>query len=245
MKNNYILALASAFLFFGSVGVKAQTILDEDFETENTDAENTITRPVAVEEGWTTIDSYSGNELRYNWSNYYNEKGTIGGKHVAMCDGPISADFAPEAAKPREEILLSPELDLNNTYQLSFDLKVSPMAATAKSMYDLQVRVVVDGDVANAETIFSIQNKEDLKESGVNEWPISSWNTHTSKLDLSEWKGKKIKLAFVYKMYTTVANIVYLDNVKVKKFTPATSPVAKLNKTTYSYGDVYIGEKFY
>ena len=40
MKNNYILALASAFFFFGSVGVKAQTILDEDFETENTDAEN-------------------------------------------------------------------------------------------------------------------------------------------------------------------------------------------------------------
>lgn len=26
MKNNYILALASAFFFFGSVGVKAQTI---------------------------------------------------------------------------------------------------------------------------------------------------------------------------------------------------------------------------
>lgn len=43
MKNNYILALASAFFFFGSVGVKAQTILDEDFETENTDAENNIT----------------------------------------------------------------------------------------------------------------------------------------------------------------------------------------------------------
>lgn len=64
MKNNYILALASAFFFFGSVGVKAQTILDEDFETENTDAENNITRPVAVDEGWTTIDSYSGSELR-------------------------------------------------------------------------------------------------------------------------------------------------------------------------------------
>ena len=88
MKNNYILALASAFFFFGSVGVKAQTILDEDFETENTDADNNITRPVAVEEGWTTIDSYSGSELRYNWSNYYYNKGTIGGKHVAMCDGP-------------------------------------------------------------------------------------------------------------------------------------------------------------
>lgn len=77
MKNNYILALASAFFFFGSIGVKAQTILDEDFETENTDAENNITRPVAVEEGWTTIDSYSGSELRYNWSNYILRKAQL------------------------------------------------------------------------------------------------------------------------------------------------------------------------
>ena len=244
MKKNYLLTLVSAF-FLGSVSLSAQTILDEDFETSNTDAENSITRPVAKGDGWTTVDSYTGTTAKYKWMNYYYEKGTIGGTHVAMCDGSIFGDEGEDGTGPREEILLSPELNLDNTYQLSFDWIVSPMAAQAKSLYDLQVRIVENGDVKNAETIFSIQNKEDLKESGVNEYPINSWNPHTSKLDLSEWKGKKVKIAFVYKMFTTIANVVYLDNVNVKQFNAPTGPIAQINKNSYSYGDVYIGEKFY
>lgn len=244
MKKNYFLTLFSA-LFLGSMSLSAQTILDEDFETANVDAENNVTRPVAKGDGWTTIDTYSGTTAKYKWMNYYYEKGTIGGTHVAMCDGSIFSDEGADGTGPREELLLTPELNLDNTYQLSFDWIVSPMASQAKTLYDFQVRVVENGDVDNAETIFSIQNKDDLKESGVSEYPINSWNVHTSKLDLSEWKGKKIKLAFVYKMLTTSGNVVYLDNVSVKQFTPATGPVAQINKTSYDYGNIYIGEKFY
>lgn len=246
MKKPYILALASALLFFGPISVSAQsTLFMEDFETENVDTKNNPSRPVGAEEGWTTIDSYQGSNLSYKWSNYYNEDGTIGGTHVAMCDAPMVVADDPDAAQPREEILLSPELTLNNTYQLSFSWMVSPQAVAEKTKYDLQVRVVVDGDVKNAETIFSIQNKQDLIESGVTEYPISTWSTKTSKLDLSEWKGKTIKLAFVYKMFTNSANIVYLDDIKVKKFTPATGPVGKLSATSYDFGKIYINEKFY
>ena len=246
MKKPYILALASALLFFGPISVSAQsTLFMEDFETENVDTKNNPSRPVGAEEGWTTIDSYQGSNLSYKWSNYYSENGTIGGTHVAMCDAPMVVADDPDAAQPREEILLSPELTLNNTYQLSFSWKVSPQAVAEKTKYDLQVRVVVDGDVKNAETIFSIQNKQDLIESGVTEYPISTWSTKTSKLDLSKWKGKTIKLAFVYKMFANAANIVYLDDIKVKKFTPATGPVGKLSATSYDFGKVYIGEKFY
>lgn len=246
MKKPYILALASALMFFGPISVSAQsTLFMEDFETENVDTKNNPSRPVGAEEGWTTIDSYQGSNMQYKWSNYYSENGTIGGTHVAMCDAPMVVADDPDAAQPREEILLSPELTLNNTYQLSFSWKVSPQAVAEKTKYDLQVRVVVDGDVKNAETIFSIQNKQDLIESGVTEYPISTWSTKTSKLDLSKWKGKTIKLAFVYKMFANAANIVYLDDIKVKKFTPATGPVGKLNATSYDFGKVYIGEKFY
>ena len=246
MKKPYILALASALMFFGPISVSAQsTLFMEDFETENVDTKNNPSRPVGAEEGWTTIDSYQGSNLSYKWSNYYSENGTIGGTHVAMCDAPMVVADDPDAAQPREEILLSPELTLNNTYQLSFSWKVSPQAVAEKTKYDLQVRVVVDGDVKNAETIFSIQNKQDLIESGVTEYPISTWSTKTSKLDLSKWKGKTIKLAFVYKMFANAANIVYLDDIKVKKFTPATGPVGKLNATSYDFGKVYVGEKFY
>ena len=111
-------------------------------------------------------------------------------------------------------------------------------------MYDLQVRIVKNDDVKNAETIFSIQNKEDLKESGV-VYPFEGWSTQTSKIDLSEWKGQKVKIAFVYKMLTTNSNVVYLDNVLVKQAAPVTGPVAKIDKTSYDYGKVYVGEKFY
>ena len=228
-------------LAFTMLSINAQTLLDEDFETTQTDTN--YSRPVAKGDGWTTVDSYSGEKAQYNWVNYYNEKGTIGGTHVAACDGPILSDG--DGVGPREEILLTPELDLTDTYQLSFDWVVSPMYSQAKSLYDFQVRIVENGDVDNAETVFSIQNEGDLKESGVMEYPITNWNPHTSKLDLSEWKGKKIKVAFVYKMLTTVANIVYLDNVSVNKFTPATTPVPSLSLDRYDFGKVYIGEKFY
>lgn len=226
--------LAAAFV--GSSTANAQTILDEGFETGSTE---TYSQPVA--EGWTTVNSYSGSTTKFNWSNYYSEKGTITGKHVAQCDG---ASYQDEGQGPREEILLTPELDLNNTYQLSFDWKVSPQAYMDTHRYDLQVRIVENGDVNNAETIFSIQNMEDLKASGV-AYPFEGWSVQTSKIDLSEWQGKKIKIAFVYKMLTEKSNVVYLDNVLVKQAAPVTGPVASINKTSYDYGTVYMGEKFY
>ena len=67
MKKPYILALASALLFFGPISVSAQssTLFTEDFETENVDTKNNPSRPVGAEEGWTTIDSYQGSILSY------------------------------------------------------------------------------------------------------------------------------------------------------------------------------------
>ncbi len=235
MKKHYALMLLAA-AFVGTTSLHAQTILDEGFETSSTDS---YSQPVA--DGWTTVSSYKGTNSKFVWSNYYNEKGTITGKHVAQCDG---ASYEDEGQGPREEVLLSPELNLDNTYQLSFDWKVSPQAFIDKYMYDLQVRIVKNGDLKNAETIFSIQNPEDLKESGVS-YPFESWSTQTSKLDLSDWQGEKVQLAFVYKMNTTYANVVYLDNVLVKQAKPVTEPVAKIDKNSYDYGTVYLGEKFY
>ena len=225
-----------------AICLNAQTLLDEDFETASTE---TYSTPIANGSGWTTVDSYTGTTASYNWTNYYSQKGTIGGKHVACCSGPTYESSASEGFGPREEILLTPDLALDNTYQLSFDWKVSPMNAYAASLYGLEIRIVENDDVTNAETIFSTQSEEDLKASGVMVWPISTWDPHTSKIDLSEWQGKTIKIAFVYKMYTTISNILYLDNVSVKKFTPDTAPVPVLSSDRYNFGNVYIGEKFY
>ena len=195
MRKLYASLLLLAATLTVSPQAGAQTILEEDFETSSTES---YSQPIAVGEGWTTVDSYTGTKQAYVWHNYYSERGTIGGKHVAGCDGPTYDSDPGMGFGPREEVLLTPELNLDNTYELSFTWIVSPMNAYETSMYDLQVRVVEDGNLSDAETIFSIQSQAMLKESGVLTYPITTWDPHTSKIDLSDWQGKKVKLAFVY-----------------------------------------------
>ena len=226
--------------------LQAQTILEEDFETGATVSQAT---PLTRGEGWTTVNSYSGTNYRYNWFNEYRDPNsqagaTISGAGCAGCDAPTGGD-KPDGAGPREEILLTPELNLDDTYQLQFSWIVSPMNNRDNSKYDLQVRVVEDGNLNGAETVFSIQNEQMLRESGVTVFPIDTWDVHTSKIDLSDWKGSKVKLAFVFKMQASIANIAWIDDVTVKKFSPATGPVAQVTLDRYDFKEVYIGEKLY
>ncbi len=226
--------------------VQAQTLLDEDFETGNTGSSPT---PVAKTEGWTTVNSYSGTKATYTWHNYYSDPEAAGGPTIsgaccAAVDGPIGSTDG-DGVGPREEILLSPELNLDDTYQLQFTWRVSPMNADEKSRYDLQVRIVEGDNLQGAETVFSIQDQNMLRESGVNVFPITTWDPHTSKVDLSDWKGSKVRIAFVYKMFTEMANVVWLDDVSVKQFTPATGPVASVSLDRYNFGNIYVGEKLY
>lgn len=233
-----LLALIGCAMFSG---VSAQTILDEGFDGISTTETFTTTFPT----GWSTIDTYKGDDLKYKWNIYYTEKGTING-NVASCDGAMFSS-SPDAAKgPREEILLTPELDLNNTYQLSFDWEGASAAALEQKGYDLQVRIAVDGDVDNAVTVWSFQDAGMLKESGVMVFPWIGWTVYNSKIDLSPYQGKKVKIAFVYKMTSEhSANVAYIDNVKVSQFTPETAPKPVLSRTSYDFGDVYIGSKVY
>ncbi len=240
MQKIYTFLTMLAIAMYLSPQAQAQTLLDEDFETASTE---TYSQPVA--QGWTTVNSYTGSDNTYVWHNYYSERGTISGKHVAGCDGPTYAAAPNGGFGPREEILLTPELNLDNTYQLTFTWEVSPMNAHDDSKYDLQVRVVEDDNLTDAETIFSIQSQAMLKESGVLTYPITTWDPHTSKIDLSDWQGKKVKIAFVYKMMANIGNVVWLDDVSVKQHTPETTPVAVLDMDRYSFGDVYVGETFY
>ena len=228
------------------VAGKAQTILSEDFETGNT---STPGQPVAAGEGWEVINGYTGENASYNWHNYYRDPTSqagpvISGACCASCDGPINVNPV-DGSGPREEILLSPEINLNDTYQLQFTFVVSPMNWHDNSVYDLQVRVVIDGNLGAAETVFSIQNEPMLRESGVTVFPIDDWNRYTSKVDLSEFEGETVRLAFVYKMLSPSANVVWLDDISVSKFTPIIGPKAQVSLNRYDFNQVYIGEKVF
>ena len=227
-------------------GAQAQTILSEDFETGNT---GSSPQPVAKGAGWTVVDGYSGSNVKYKWHNYYSDPtGETGPLIQGACCAEVDAAMFTsdtEGKGPREEILLSPELNLDNTYQLKFSWQVSPVNHYDESKYDLQVRVVENGDLQGAETIFSIHNEKMLRESGVTAFPIDSWDIYTSRLDLSDWRGEKVQLAFVYKMLAPTGNLARLDDITVSQFTPATTPVASLSMDRYTFPQMYIGEKYY
>ena len=229
------------FAMFGCLPFAAtsQTILNETFETASTE-----TYSPNLPAGWTTVDSYLGNVDKYRWHVYYASKGTITGTHVASCDAPMFTSDT-EGVGPREEVLLSPELNLDNTYQLSFNWKAASASALEKQEYDFQVRVVEGDDLQGAKTLWSFQDADMLKESGIVNFPWTGWQVYNSQIDLSAYKGKKVKVAFVYKMLKNIANTVFLDDVIVKQFTPATTPKPVLSKRIYSFGNVYLGSKVY
>lgn len=82
-----------------------------------------------------------------------------------------------------------------------------------------------------------------MRESGIITYPISDWGARTARVDLSDFKGEKVKIAFVYKMLAETSNLVWLDDISVSKFTPAKTPVASVNLDRYNFGTMYIGEK--
>ena len=150
MKKFYLALLGLAL----AASAPAQTILDEDFETGNTGENPT---PVAKGAGWTTVNSYTGNVTKYNWYNYYDKQTDSNGNvistnnYASVTGSMFTSDT--EGQGPREEILLTPELNLNDTYQLQFSFKVSPINSYDNTRYDLQVRVVENDNLAGAETM--------------------------------------------------------------------------------------------
>ena len=90
-------------------------------------------------------------------------------------------------------VLLTPELNLDNTYQLSFDWMAASKAAIDEGKYDFQVRIVTDGNVEGAETIWSFNNATQLKENGNVPYPWTAWTPYKTMIDLSKWQGKSIR----------------------------------------------------
>ena len=199
-------------------------------------------------EGWTTQNHYQGQDNRYRWHNLYQSSGAISGTHNAACDGIMfeNDQESQTAFGPKEEVLFTPELTLDDTYQLTFLWK-SAIGVLNDESYTLQVRVVEQGaDVATAPVVLDIADQESLYNSGVTNFPWTGWTPYASAIDLSAWQGKTVRIAFVHKMLEATANVVYIDDVKVEQFTPATTPVAEVTPAAKCYfGDVYLGSKKY
>ena len=226
--------LLGMLLAFSAIGSQAQTLLDEGFE----DIPGTATT-ATLPDGWERVGSYAGTNLNYRWSLGYTSSGTtMSGHRYAFADAPTWEDpNATDAFGPREDILYTPAVLLDNTYQLAFDWKAAAYGVLEKGEYTFQVGIY---DVATGETevIFDITNEEQVRNSGVpadiyGTYMWTNWGIQSSKIDLSPWQGKEIKVAFIYKVIKKTANIIYLDNVSVKQHVPETGPIAQLTQTSY------------
>lgn len=239
MKKVYLALALFGLIPFGSQA-ETKTLLNEGFE----DLTSTESYSTTFPDGWTSVDSYTGNNDRYRWNIYYYEKGQISGMRCASVDAAMFSS-STDGKGPREEILLTPSMTLDDTYQLSVDWQAASASAINSKEYDFQVRVVVDGDLANAETVWSFLDADKLKECGGVDYPWSGWTVYNAKIDLSDYQGKTVKVAFVYKMLKETANVLYIDNVSVKSFVSANGPKATVTKKTYNFGQVYLGSKTY
>lgn len=230
-----------------AVAVNAQTLLDEDFEKTRSDVETT-----ELPDGWTAVTAYTGNHSGYRWTIGHNTKSgsTMSGYYYAYCDAPTYDKGDGDGVGPRKDMIITPEMTLDNTYQLSFDWEAAAAACLKDKAMTLQVAIIDMAAPSDTTVIFDIQNEEDVRNSGVPADPYGSylwgnWQIHTSKLDLDAYQGKTIKIAFIYNLQKKVANIVYLDNISVQYHKSLNGPVAELLQNTFEYPEMYIGEKRY
>lgn len=217
----------------GSFSSKAQNqILYEDFES-----------PSFPPQGWTVIQDTQ--ELSYlHWYSFYDEKGaaTLSGLRSAYVDTKIYDTPEDHKEPAKHEWLISPEITLpsDKAAQLSFLWQAHKIQALDEKTYNTWV-LVSTNDGATWDTIWSLTNPITMINSGV-EFPWKNFGKYKSELDLSKYKGKKIKLAWYYHNFEFGKGDMFkLDNISVVKYDAIFTPVAAIDPSSFSFTNAYIG----
>lgn len=189
-------------------------------------------------EGWSAIPSTETNAT-HHWERIYKEKDS----HLS---GKAYVEVTTDSSEPeKEEWLITPEVQIPAEGMYSFQFKWYGQKMGFEKYCDLQIRVQENGST-NWVTVWDINNDEQVEASGVVS-PWKQWTVYTSDIDLSAWKGKKVKMAFYYTsapkplydgtLYAT--GLIDIDDVKIDKYV---APVPVVSGTTsYKFENVYIG----
>lgn len=218
-------------------------LLNEDFES--VEARDTSYYSKQFPDGWQVTNSgVETTSDQYTWSvAYYNGSyPSMTGHGWLYVDAPTWDGDPKGGFGPRQEIIETPALDLQNTYQLTFDWKAAPAYVNDYKYYTLKV-YAVDQSSNEATLLLDISDEASRKASGVTDF--STWDVKQSKLDLSSYQGKTIRIRFVYDLLKSTGNCLWIDNVKVKQGAALTSPVAQSSISQYKFATMYIGEKHY
>ena len=233
MRTNYYLRLSllsAAIIFAGKSAFSQSPLLNEGFETG--------TFPPS---GW-SVENCTLEGAVNHWEGETHS--AIAGNFSAHVSSPNYLQKEPV----KEEILITPKVKLNGFYSLDFMWKGATGASIgAKNPeYDFQVRVRETGST-NWTTIFSFLDQQMVKNSGV-AFPWPAWQSNSSSINLTEWKGKEVEFAFVYcllKAGPSSGNDLWVDEVKIMPSSEVTGPIPTLNTDKYTFPSTYIGGKKY
>jgi hypothetical protein len=252
MMKKFLLPLALTAVGFTSVAANGD-ILSEDFDGMGATL-GVWYNELAFTDDWKIVNQHEDAELPNRWCLYHTEdsNNTSIETRKAWIDLSGYSDNTAGVS-----LLETPVLDLTTQCELSFQWSSSGMALDYKQ-YDLRVYVIEEGkDIDLDNYTFSILNADMVLESGIQptsyDWysvPWVGWSKYTSKIDLTKWKGQKVRVAFAY-VITDVTNSwndgrdkinsVEVDNVRVYPKEQATAPEATLSTTSWNFGKVYVG----
>lgn len=228
------------FVAAGCGAASADVILNEDFSNPSVAYSKTAE---ISQEGW-EVYSTGSSEIPQKWGLYGSGKQEDVNVR-AWSDGD---KFDAPGPCPRDEVLYTPVLDLKDTYKLSFIWYTSPAGREDRG-YNFFVKVVEEGKTyADGELVLDIRDADLLRESGVQPTAYGylweGWTDNLSTINLSKWKGKKVRIAFIHNIYKESTSFpVYIDDVKVESFDAPTTPVATLSANSWDFGNVYVGAK--
>jgi len=258
MKRKALLTLAVMSACMTSWAVDGD-LLDENFESQPISLGDRFVE-LSLSEGWQIVNKNDAYVLPHRWcvAKDSDKDGTKIENIKAWVDA-CAASTTPQGYEPEKgkDYLITPVLNLDGQYELSFQWASSSMALD-KKQYDLKVVVYQDGeDVTSKPHVFSILDPEMVLESGIQptdygfyQVPWVGWQKYVSKVDLTPWQGQRVRIAFVYEITGVVGsysgridavNSVELDNIRVYPHQAATTPVATPSVTRWNFGEVYVG----
>lgn len=219
-------------LFLSVLSIDAQTLLNENFE------ECASIPPT----GWSVINDTQAGSY-FHWELLNDDKLAISGKKCALVKSGSYTYDEPT----KEEWLVTPVLKLTDeSYKLEFKWVGASVAAINNQEYDFKVKVSIDNG-ANWTEIWSFLNKKQVEESGI-VYPWTGWAKYTSLIDLTAFRGKSIKIAFLHcklKAGMGKGNDIKLDDVLVEKYNPILTPQIECATTSFRFEGVYVGSKKY
>lgn len=216
-------------------------------------------------DGWDVVKSNPDSSRPFYWCISRDTKGEGAALQVinvkAWIDPSKATYSSPDISlKKGYDWLVTPEMTLQGGYELAFQWKSSSQALD-KKQYDLRVFVLEEGQTVGELDenghIFSFTDPDMLLESGVQPTdygfytvPWVGWTNYVSKIDLTPWAGKKIRVAFGYYITGVVGsysgridavNSIELDNIRVYANQAAQTPVPTLSSDRWDFGQVYVG----